>query len=186
MRLENGDLSELPSRNLCRCIHHASRMGGSWLNFTSVTPLTLSSMQLISAFGFNTIQIANFSHHSPQWKLISSIHLILWLTKPIAINFQHSKKWVNLTHRDTFIQGPFDFSSINGRKTRGRVSQMNWDILKSHCHMFHNLLPSFDVPSYSIHVDQGAHVLFHDAAITRQLISMASHASEPSGLLLPP
>jgi hypothetical protein len=30
MRLRNGDLSELPSRNLCRCIHHASRMKGSW------------------------------------------------------------------------------------------------------------------------------------------------------------
>ena len=105
-------------------------------------------------------QCANFSHHSPQWKLISSIHLILWLTKPIAINFQHSKKWVNLTHRDTFIQGPFDFSSINGRKTQDRVSQPDWDVLKSHCHMFHNPLPWFDVLSYSIHVDRGAHVLF--------------------------
>jgi hypothetical protein len=90
-RLENGDLSESPSRNLCRCIHHASRMEGSWLNFTSVTPLTVSSMQLISAFGFNTIQIANFSHHSPQRKLISSVHLDFWLTTLIAISFQHSK-----------------------------------------------------------------------------------------------
>ncbi len=93
MRLENGDLSELPSRSLCCCIHHASRMGGSWLNFTSVATLTLGSMQLISAFGFNTIQIANFSHHSPQRKLISSVHLILRSTTLIAISFQHSNNW---------------------------------------------------------------------------------------------
>ena len=96
------------------------------------------------------------------------------------------RKWVNLTHHDTFIHGPFDFSSINGRKTRDRVSQQDWDVLKSHCHMFHNPLPRFDVPSYSIHVDRGAHVLIHDAAITCQLILTASHASAPSGLLLPP
>jgi hypothetical protein len=96
------------------------------------------------------------------------------------------QKWVNLTHQDTFIHGPFDFSSVNGRKTQDCVSQTDWDVLKSHCHMFHNPLPFFNVPSYSNHVDRGAHVLFHNAAITRQLISMASHASEPSGLLLPP
>ncbi len=96
------------------------------------------------------------------------------------------QKWVNLTHQDTFIHGPFDFSSLNGRKTQDRVYQTDWDALKSHCLMFHNPLPRFDVPSYSIHVDRGAHVLFHDATITRQLISTASHASEPSVLLLPP
>ena len=96
------------------------------------------------------------------------------------------QKWVNLTHQDTFIHGPFNLSSINGCKTQYPVSQTDWDTLKSHCHMFHNPLPHFDVPSYSIHVDHGAHVLFHDAAITRQLISTASHASEPPGLLLPP
>jgi hypothetical protein len=96
------------------------------------------------------------------------------------------QKWVNLTHHDTFIHGPFDFSSINGRKTQDRVSQQDWDVLKSHCNMFHNPLPRFDVPSYSIHVDRGAHILFHDAAITRQLISTASHAPAPPGVLLPP
>jgi hypothetical protein len=96
------------------------------------------------------------------------------------------QNWVNLTHQDTFIHGPFNFSSINGHKTRDRVSQTDWDVLKSHCHMFHNLLPHFNVPSYSIHVDREAHILFHDPAITSQLISTASHAFEPPRLLLPP
>ena len=31
--------------------------------------------------------------------------------------------WVNLTHADTFIHGPFDFSTVNGRKTWDPVGQ---------------------------------------------------------------
>ncbi len=96
------------------------------------------------------------------------------------------KKWVNLTHWDTFIHGPFEFSSVNGRKTQDCVSQTDWNVPKSYCNMFHNPSPCFDVPSYSIHVDHGVHVLFHNTAIARLLISTASHASDTSGLLLPP
>ncbi len=69
-------------------------------------------------------------------------------------------KWLNLTHQDTFIHGPFDFITINGHKTWDHISQPDWDNLKAHCDMFHNPLLNFDIPSYSIHVDRGAHVLF--------------------------
>jgi hypothetical protein len=52
-------------------------------------------MQLISASGFSIIQIVNFCHHSPQQKLILSVHPILRSTMPIAISLQHSKNgWV--------------------------------------------------------------------------------------------
>ncbi len=88
------------------------------------------------------------------------------------------RKWLNLTHLDTFIYRPFKFASVNDRKTRDRVSQADWDILKLHLNMFHNPIPQFDVPSYSIHVDRCAHVQFHDAAISRQLILAASHATD--------
>ncbi len=64
--------------------------------------------------------------------------------------------------------------SANGRKTRDRISQVDWDVLKSHLDMFHNPIPPFYVPSYSIHVDRCAHIHFHDAAIFRQLILAAS------------
>ncbi len=93
---------------------------------------------------------------------------------------------MNLTHHNTFIHGPFEFSSVNGLKTQDRVSQTDWNVLKSHCNMFHNPLPRFDIPSYSIHVDRGAHVLFHDTAIACQLFLTASHASDTSGLPLQP
>jgi hypothetical protein len=61
-----------------------------------------------------------------------------------------------------------------------RSTQQDWDILKAHCNMFHNALPCFDVPSYSIHVDHGAHVSFRDAAIACQLLTsnpmLSTHA----------
>jgi hypothetical protein len=67
-----------------------------------------------------------------------------------------------------FIHGPFDFASINGRKTQDCISQSDWDILNTHCNMFHTPLPRFDVPSYFIHIDHGVHVSFHAAAIANQ------------------
>jgi hypothetical protein len=91
-------------------------------------------------------------------------------------------KWINLTHLDTFIHGPFEFASVHGRKTRDHVSQVDWDVLKSHLDMFHNPIPPFDVPSYSIHVDRCAHVQFYNAAISRQLILATSQDTDSPGL----
>jgi hypothetical protein len=81
------------------------------------------------------------------------------------------RKWLNISHLDTFIHGPFDFASIRGRKSRDRISQDDWDILGQHISMFNkNPLPKFDVPTYSIHVDRGAHVTYHDKALCDLLI----------------
>jgi len=76
--------------------------------------------------------------------------------------------------------------TVNGRKTRDRISQPDWDLLKSHCNMFHNPLPRFYVPSYSIHVDRGAHVTFHSDAIARQLIISAPNTNDTPGALKSP
>ena len=68
-------------------------------------------------------------------------------------------KWLNLNHIDTFNHGTFEFATAHGCKTRDCISQADWDILKTHLNMFHNPLPQFNIPSYSIHVDQHAHLL---------------------------
>jgi hypothetical protein len=96
------------------------------------------------------------------------------------------QKWVHLTHHDLFIHGPFEFASVKGRKTRDCISQPDWDVLKAHCDMFHNPLPRFDVPSYSIHVNCRAHVRFHNDAIARQLIILANNANDTPGALHSP
>ena len=46
-------------------------------------------------------------------------------------------KWVNLTHQDTFIHGPFEFITVNGRRTQDCISQPDWDFRKAHCDIFH-------------------------------------------------
>ena len=38
------------------------------------------------------------------------------------------RMWANLTHEDTYIHGPFEFATINGRKSRDRVSLDDWKI----------------------------------------------------------
>jgi hypothetical protein len=83
------------------------------------------------------------------------------------------RKYINLTHSETFIHGLFDFSTINNQKSRDRICQSDWDILKSHCDLYHNPLPCFDVPTYSVHVDAGAHTTFYSAALSNVLFPSA-------------
>jgi hypothetical protein len=90
-------------------------------------------------------------------------------------------KWLNSTHLDTFIHGPFKLASFNGRKMQDCVSQADWDVLKSHLNMFHNPLPRCDVPLYSTHVNSGAQVSFHDAAISCQLVLSTSYVGNTPG-----
>ncbi len=86
-------------------------------------------------------------------------------------------KWLNITHLDTYIHGPFEFTSVQGRKTHDRISQDNWNILQWHISMFQNPIPKFDVPTYLIHVNLGAHVTYHDQAHTDILCFEASQMS---------
>ncbi len=87
------------------------------------------------------------------------------------------QKWLNITHLDTYIHGLFEFATVNGRKTRDRISQDEWDILRKHSSMFLNPLPTFDVPTYSIHVNRGAHVSYHNKALNDTLCFDASQTS---------
>ena len=74
--------------------------------------------------------------------------------------------WVNLTHVDTFIHGPFDFATVNGGKTWDNVGQEAWDTLTTKTSIICNPIPCFDLPSYSIHADRG--VLFSGGNVLGQ------------------
>jgi hypothetical protein len=68
------------------------------------------------------------------------------------------RKWLNISHLDTYyIHRPFEFALICGRKSPDRIAQEDWDHLLKHSVMFGNPVPSFDVSTYSIHVDHSAH-----------------------------
>jgi hypothetical protein len=72
------------------------------------------------------------------------------------------RRWINLTHSDTLLHGLFEFATVHGRKTRDCISQSDWDILSCYHMAFNNPIPQFDLPSYSIHVDQGTHIAICD------------------------
>jgi hypothetical protein len=67
--------------------------------------------------------------------------------------------WVNLTHGDTYLHGPFDFAVVSGRNTCDCIGQDSWDVLASKTLIFTNRVPWFDLPTYSIHVDCGVHTI---------------------------
>jgi hypothetical protein len=96
------------------------------------------------------------------------------------------RKWLNITHTDTYIHGPFEFATVRGRKSRDRICQEDWDILWQHTTMFQNPLPAFDVPTYLIHVDQGAHMTYHNQALTNAICFDASQTSiKPQDICYP-
>ena len=87
------------------------------------------------------------------------------------------RKWLNITHIDTYIHGPFEFATVRGRKSRDRICQEDWDVLRQHTTMFQIPLPAFDVPTYLIHVDRGAQVTYHDQDLTSAICFDASKTS---------
>jgi len=74
-----------------------------------------------------------------------------------------NQAWANLTHSDTYIHGPFEFAVVRGRKTCDQIGQEDWDALAQSKAMFSNPLPCFNIPTYSIHVDQGIHTIIPNA-----------------------
>ncbi|KAL3792444.1 hypothetical protein HJC23_001562 [Cyclotella cryptica] len=92
------------------------------------------------------------------------------------------RQWVSLTHESTYIHGPFDFATIHGRKIRDRVTETDWRVLISQRGLYTNDPPSLDLPTYSIHVDRGVHVIaaLQAPAQTLLLVSEANSAHNES------
>ena len=84
------------------------------------------------------------------------------------------RQWINLSHESTYIHGPFDFASINGRKTRDRISNDNWEHLYNLSERFVNALPKRDLPTFSVHVDNAAHTTVKSCEISKCLLAYAA------------
>jgi hypothetical protein len=95
------------------------------------------------------------------------------------------RQWVNLTHESVFLHGPFEFASISGRKTRDRVSTDDWKVLDGLKSQYDNPAPTFDLPSYSVHVDRGVHCTFHCPSICTQLRAAAVYSQTTGDCLYP-
>lgn len=83
------------------------------------------------------------------------------------------RQWANLTHEATFLHGPFDFATVNGRKTRDRISNEDWETLAKLFKHYDNPPPTFDMPTYSVHVDVGVYSTFNCPALCTGLRAAA-------------
>jgi hypothetical protein len=88
------------------------------------------------------------------------------------------RKWLKISQIDTFIHRPFEFASIRGRKSCDCIAQEDWDQLQQHSPMFGNQIPTFDVPSYLVHVDHSAHEVFLLEASCGDLMSASLGSTE--------
>ena len=70
------------------------------------------------------------------------------------------RKWLNILHLDTYIHGPFESASVRGRKSHDHIAQEDWDQLKQHSPIVGNPIPTFNVPSYLVHVYRSTHEAF--------------------------
>jgi hypothetical protein len=88
------------------------------------------------------------------------------------------RQWVNLTHECIYIHGPFEFATINGRKTRDRVASDDWNVLIEHKDLYSNNPPSMELPTYSVHIDRGVHISFVDKTISKTMLLVAEEHSK--------
>jgi hypothetical protein len=85
-------------------------------------------------------------------------------------------QYVNLTHSDTYIHGPFNFATFGGRKSCNRVGGDDWSILRLRTAMFHNSVPSLEVTTYSVHINACTHTTFNSGSPSKDM--SPHHASE--------
>jgi len=108
----------------------------------------------------------------------SETHLVRPLVSSSAYALQHNlipaRMYVHLLHEEVFIHGPFDFAMVNNPKTRDRISKKDWQVLASFSHLFQNPLPSFDVSTYLVHVDNGVHAVVYSKLHNAMLLPQHS------------
>ena len=88
------------------------------------------------------------------------------------------RQWVRLTNSSTFICGPFDFTTLDGRQTRDRVSITQWTVLHKFTHLFANSVPSLDQTECSVHFSL-FHETYDDAIIASRLCAFDGAPTSP-------
>jgi hypothetical protein len=108
------------------------------------------------------------SHHNKKKTLGTQYHLILpsSISPDIAQtrNLVPYREWMYLFPDTQFLHGPFNFATINNRKTRDRISTTDWKLLIS------------EKDKYDCPPPQFSHSIIH-IATTEQPIT---HHSKPS------
>ena len=123
-------------------------------------------------------------YHKKQGRFVvnNDYHLIKPISESPAYceqkNLVAYSQWIHIHHENTFIHGPFNFASINGRKTRDRISNIDWQILADSKARFDNEPPTLHQTTaytYSYHTNSQFHTIRHDESVTQRLNAMSMH-----------
>jgi hypothetical protein len=94
------------------------------------------------------------------------------------LNLHPYCQWVNLLNRDTYIHGPFEFATINGRHTRDRISFSDWDILSQSSTRYNDAPPALKRWDFTgIQFSRNYHTVLSDPTVRDRV--MATHFLSP-------
>jgi hypothetical protein len=96
-------------------------------------------------------------HHAPNaYKPLSTKCFLLQPSEfPPPLAEQRSlvpyREWINLHDSTIYIHGPFNFATLNNRKTRDRISETEWRTLAEKSNQYNNASP--EIRQRNIHVN---------------------------------
>ena len=93
-----------------------------------------------------------------------------------ANGLQPFRQWVRLLNNDTYIHGPFNFSTLNGRVTKDRVSESDWLTLRKYEHLYSNQVPPMNLQQYTVHLSQ-FHTTSDDQALAARFTACSATPS---------
>jgi hypothetical protein len=79
--------------------------------------------------------------------------------------------WTYLSHSDIYLLGPFNFATLNGRKSIDRIDHDIWQNLSKLSSHYKNQPPSPVASAYSIHIDTHFHSTHQHPQATSGLVT---------------
>ena len=91
-------------------------------------------------------------------------------------NLTPYREWVNIKDPNTIVHGPFNFATINNRKTRDKISLRDWQILAQSKRHYHNDSPIIqDVPVQLINWNEPIQLLHYNNEVNTRIESFTTN-----------
>ena len=81
-------------------------------------------------------------------------------------------RWTNLNTSDILLHGPFDFTVVNGRKSKDRISQRDFEALEKKKDTYDNEPPSILIGVSSFHIDTPMHSMHTSTSISQRILCL--------------
>ena len=81
-------------------------------------------------------------------------------------------RWTNLNTSDILLHGPFDFTIVNGRKSKDRISQRDFEALEKKKDTYDNEPPSILIGVSSFHIDTPMHSMHISTSISQRILCL--------------